>query len=104
MSDLTPMQKMIVDCENDPDRIGERISAVLEFLTVRAAIDKPYVIYNDNETSLVLFAADDDVQRIKEILPEDVKRWEDDLDEIDEEFIAHADPGDEQDEPTAQPI
>jgi hypothetical protein len=105
MTEITPMQKMLVECDNDPDMLGERISAVLEFLTVRAAIDKPYIIYNDNETSMVLIAADSYVEDIKNSVPEYVKRWEDDLDDMPEEFITNSDPGDEQeatDEPSAE--
>jgi hypothetical protein len=54
---LSPMQRMIVECEGDENQIGERISAVLELLTQRAVNDAPFTIYTDSGDALCLFAA-----------------------------------------------
>lgn len=95
---LTPMEKMIIECDNDITIIGERISAVLEFLTHRAVIDAPFAIYTDTGEAMVLFAANDAVKEITDRLDGMViKNWDDALDE--EDFLTDTDPGDEQ-EPT----
>lgn len=99
---VTPMQKMLMECDGDIGLVGERISAVLEFLTLRAVADTPYMIFTDNEDAMVLFAAGDEVSKIRNAIPEDIiiKRWEDELDSnVDvEEFLTNRDPGDEQPE------
>ena len=104
---LTPMEKMIIECDNDVDIIGERISAVLEFLTHRAVIDAPFVIYTDTGEAMVLFAANESVKEITDRLDGiTIKNWDDALDESDD-FLTDTDPGDEQepdDESAAQPI
>lgn len=102
---LTPMQRMLLDCAGDPEMIGERISAVLEFLTLRAVADTPFMIFTDSEDAMVLFAAGDVVNVIRASLVNiPIKRWEDELDEpVDiEEFLTDTDPGDEQDEPATE--
>lgn len=104
---LTPMHRMLMECDGDPNLIGERISAVLEFLTLRAVADTPYMVFTDNEDAMVLFAAGDAVKIIRDSIPEDltIKRWEDELDDtVDlDEFLTNADPGDEQPEDTDEP-
>ena len=102
---LTPMHRMLMECEGDPNLIGERISAVLEFLTLRAVADTPFMIFTDNEDAMVLFAAGDVTKTIRDSLADiNIKRWEDELDEtVDiDEFLTDVDPGDEQDEPAAE--
>lgn len=104
---LTPMHRMLLECENNPDLIGDRISAVLEFLTLRAVADKPYMIFTDNEDAMVIFAAGDAVKIIRDSIPEDltIKRWEDELDDDADldQFLTDTDPGDEQPEDTDEP-
>lgn len=99
---ITPMHKMLAECDGDVNLIGERISAVLEFLTLRAVADTPYMIFTDNEDAMVLFAAGDTVKQIQDSIPENiiVKRWEDELDEATDinDFLTDRDPGDEQPE------
>ena len=102
---LTPLHRMLMECEGDPNLIGERISAVLEFLTLRAVADTPFMIFTDNEDAMVLFAAGDVTKTIRDSLADiNIKRWEDELDEtVDiDEFLTDVDPGDEQDEPAAE--
>lgn len=102
---FTPMQRMLLDCAGDPEMIGERISAVLEFLTLRAVADTPFMIFTDSEDAMVLFAAGEDTQPIREALKDiQIKRWEDELDEpVDiEEFLTDTDPGDEQEPDTEE--
>lgn len=105
--ELSPMEKMLAECEGDGMLIGERVAGVLEFLTVRAVIDGPFYIFTDNEDAMTLIAAGDVTDVIKASLNEiPIKRWEDELDiQQDAEilpFIADSDPGDEQDEPAAE--
>ena len=83
----------------DEVTLGRSIAGVLEFLTARAVIDGAYYIATDDETALAVFAAEEDAKILKELLPESFKSWEDEMDEP--EFLTNADPGDEQDEPTA---
>jgi len=97
----TPMHRLIESCEGNIDTVGDRISGVLEFLTVRAALDAPFVIYADNKESIVVIAAGDDVKAIEEHLPENFKTWDDELDTVPmgpevEPFLANTDSGDEQ--------
>ena len=96
----TPMQRLIDSCDGDVDLVGDRISGVLEFLTVRAALDAPFYIYADNKQSIVVIAANEDVEPIAENLPEHFKNWEDPLDTVPEAppFLTGVDPGDEQED------
>jgi hypothetical protein len=97
MSD--PLDQMMQECAGDEAKIGMRIAGVLEFLTLRAIVDKPFFITTENEDALVLFAADEDAKKIREALKDfDLKDWHDPLDDEEVEaapFIVDADPGDE---------
>ena len=95
IEEYTAMQRMILECEGDPDRMGERISGVLEFLTLRAVNDAPFIITTDNDEAIVVFAADEAAKALKASLPDTYKRWED---ELEPEFLSDQDPGDEQEE------
>lgn len=96
------LEKMLVECENDEEALGWRIAGVLEFLTLRAVADKPFIIYTDNEDAMTLVAAGPVVETIRAALDGiDLKRWEDPLD-VDDDFITNSDPGDEQDEPASE--
>jgi hypothetical protein len=105
--ELSPMEKMLAECEGDGMLIGERVAGVLEFLTVRAVIDGPFYIFTDNEDAMTLIAAGDVTNVIKASLNNiPIKRWEDELD-INEDaeilpFETDSDPGDEQDEPASE--
>ena len=105
-SNESALNRFVNSCEGDVEVLGDRISGVLEFLTVRAALDAPFVIYADNNESIVVVAAGDDVKPIAAALPDNFKQWEDELDtvEMPEEidFLSDTDPGDEQDEPTSE--
>jgi hypothetical protein len=98
--EMTPLKKMITECNADEVLIGERISAVLEFLTMRAVLDAPFTIFTDDKQAVAIFAANDDVATIVEGLPSNVKQW-DDVAETDE-FTSNADPGDEQDDSSTE--
>lgn len=98
----TPMTRMIAECNSDEVIIGERISAVLEFLTLRSVMDGPYKIYTDDKSAVAIFAANDDVEAVVKGLPDNVKDWNDmPMDDV-EEFDTDRDPGDEQ-EPDNEP-
>jgi hypothetical protein len=97
IEEYTAMQRMILECEGDPDKIGERVSGVLEFLTLRAVNDAPFIISTDNDEAIVVFAAEDAAKALKASLPDTYKRWED---ELEPEFLSDQDPGDEQEETT----
>jgi hypothetical protein len=100
--EMHPMEQLIMDSEGDPNLIGQQISGVLEFLTIRAVIDKPYMILTEDETGMVLIAAGDAVTEIREALKDiTIKNWEDPLDE-EATFLTDQDPGDEQDEPATE--
>lgn len=107
IDEINPLHKMLTECEGDALLLGERISAVLEFLTLRAVADGPFYIFTDNEDAMVLFASGDIATDIRERLDGiKIKRWEDELDDAAEDFLSNVDPGDEQDtdESSAQPI
>lgn len=84
---------------SDEHGLGRKIAGVLEFLTARAVVDAPFYITNDDESAITVFAANDAAKTLKDSLSDEYKSWDDDLD--DPEFLTNADPGDEQDEPTA---
>lgn len=84
---------------SDEQSLGRKIAGVLEFLTARAVVDAPFYITTDDETAITVFAANDAAKALKDSLSDEYKSWDDDLDEP--EFLTNADPGDEQDEPTA---
>lgn len=92
----TPLQRMIIETNGDEAILGERISAVLEFLTMRAVMDAPFTIFTDDKQAVAIFAANEDVDVIVKALPSNVKNW-DEIGEV-EEFVTNADLGDEQDE------
>lgn len=108
IDETTPLQRMLEECNGDTEILGERISAVLEFLTLRAVADGPYYIFTDSEEAMVLFASGDISKNIRERLDGiKIKRWEDELEPAAENFLSNVDPGDEQDdsdESAAQPI
>ena len=83
----------------DFERLTEIISSSLEYLTIRAIADGGYYILTDDGSAMALFAANDDVKKVLDVMPENFKCMNDE--EPTEEFITNADPGDEQDEPTA---
>lgn len=100
------LHRFVNACDGDVEVLGDRISGVLEFLTVRAALDAPFVIYADNKESIVVVAVGDDVKPIADALPDNFKQWEDDLDTVEmpegPDYLTDTDPGDEQDEPTSE--
>lgn len=98
--ETTPLQRMIAECGADEVLIGERISAVLEFLTMRAVLDAPFTIFTDDKQAVAIFAANDDVAKIVETLPDNVKEWDSFVES--DEFTTNADPGDEQDESSTE--
>ena len=102
----SPMQRLLAETNGDIDLIGDRIAGVLEFLTLRAVVDAPFTIYTEDETAMVIVAANEQVQEITGRLSGmEIKRWEDDLDEIPDNVIPFerdSDPGDEQDEPATE--
>lgn len=103
---ISPMQKMLAETNGDIDLIGERVAAVLEFLTLRAVMDAPFVIYAEDDTAMVLVAANEHAEEITGRLSGmEIKRWEDELDEAEDNVIPFnrdSDPGDEQDEPATE--
>lgn len=100
--EISPMEQLLNDSQGNPDLIGHQISGVLEFLTIRAVVDKPYMILTEDEGGMVLFAAGDDVAVIRDALKDiDIKNWEEPLDD-EASFIFDQDPGDERDESTPE--
>jgi hypothetical protein len=79
------------------DQLSRTIAGVLEFLTVRAVMSGPFYITPDDNSAVVVFAAEDKAADILAMLPDYVKSWED----SEESFMTNRDPGDEQDEPTS---
>jgi len=98
------MQKMLIECSDNEVLLGERIAGVLEFLTMRAVMDAPYVIRTDTGDAIAIFAANDSAKIIEASLAKmTLKNWDDPIN--DDAFITNADPGDEQevtDESTAE--
>jgi hypothetical protein len=92
----TAMERMLAECQGDPDAISERISGVLEFLTMRSVNDAPYYIMTDNGDALVVFAANESATELRELLPDTYKSWDEPLDDV--EFLTDQDPGDEQED------
>lgn len=84
---------------SDEQSLGRTIAGVLEFLTARAVVDAPFYIKTDDDSAIAVFAAHDDAKALADSLPDTFKSWDEDLDEP--EFLTNADPGDEQNEPTA---
>ena len=80
----------------DVNALSRVISGVLEFLTVRATVDGPYYILADDGVAVTVIAANDDVQRVVDALPEHVKSWADLEADVEDEFLTDTDPGDEQ--------
>ena len=93
---LSAMQELLT--EGNMDDLSRTISGVLEFLTVRASVEGPYYILADGGVAVTIFAANDDVQRVIDTLPDHVKAWEDMSNPEEEDFLSDADPGDEQDD------
>jgi L-rhamnose mutarotase len=100
----SPLERLMMESGGDEDIIGDRIAGVLEFLTIRAVTDAAYTIYTDDKEAMVLFATGEDVKRIMDSIPEDVrvKAWDEPMDENTQTFLTDQDPGDEQDEPTPE--
>ena len=95
---ISAMQELLT--EGNMEDLSRTISGVLEFLTVRASVEGPYYILADGGVAVTIFAANDDVQRVIDTLPEHVKPWEDMSNPEEDDFLSNADPGDEQDDST----
>lgn len=93
---ITAMQELLT--EGNMEDLSRTISGVLEFLTVRASVEGPYYILADGGVAVTIFAANDDVQRVIDTLPDHVKPWEDMSNPEEDDFLSNADPGDEQDD------
>lgn len=98
------LEKFMLETGGDETIIGERIAAVLEFLTIRAVMDGPYYITTDDAKALVIFAVDEQAEKIRDSIPEDIilKSWDDPMDAESDTFLSDTDPGDEQDEPASE--
>jgi hypothetical protein len=81
--------------ENSMQEVGQMISGVLEFLTAKALHDGPYYIETDNKEAITVFAANEDAIALKEVLPDNVTSWEDEVKSM--SVITDRDTGDEQD-------
>jgi hypothetical protein len=92
--DKSAMETLLTN--TDTTDLARVVSGVLEFLTVRASVDGPYYILADGGVAVTVFGANDDVQRIIDVLPEHVKAWEDLDSAEDVDFLTDTDPGDEQ--------
>ena len=101
------LESLIEQTDGDIERIWEYVSGSLAFLTLRAAMDAPFVIRNqsDHESrAVVIFAVAEDADAIMEALPANFKDFNDPIDESKaDDFFSDSDPGDEQpeDEPAA---
>ena len=74
--------------------IGLTISGVLEFLTLRALHDGPFYILTEDKRAITIFACDADVVALLDVLPDNVKSWEEGSEVP--PFDTNSDPGDEQ--------
>lgn len=96
---MSNMQRLID--ETPVENLGQTIAGVLEFLTARAVLDGSYYIMTDDQEAITVIAVDDDVQALRDLLPEHFKSWEDEVVyPEDDAFISNADPGDEQNDET----
>lgn len=86
---------------SDVDALGRTVAGVLEFLAVRAFVDGPYYIVNEDSTAITVIATNDNVTPLIDVLPENFRSWEDVTDEA-VDFIQHNDPGDEQHESASE--
>ena len=82
---------------NTMEDIGFTISGVLEFLTLRALHEGPYFIKTSDNRAITVFACDEDAMKILDLLPDNVKSWDDDNVPP---FDTDTDPGDEQSDAT----
>ena len=89
---ITALELLVQD--NTLEDLSVTISGVLEFLTLRALHGGPYFIRTEDSRAIAVFATDEDAMKILEILPSNVKSWED-TDEV-PPFDTNTDPGDEQ--------
>jgi hypothetical protein len=92
--EFTSAMEELLMTQNE-ESLGRTIAGVLEFLTVRAVLDGPFYLLTDDEQAITVIAANEDAIALKDLLPNTFKSWEDN---IEDEFITNADPGDEQDE------
>jgi len=79
----------------DEDTLGVIIAGVLEFLTARSVLDGPFYLLTDDEKAITIFAANEDCDTIRSILPKNFLSWDQ---RAEEDFLTNTDPGDEQDE------
>ena len=98
ITEQTPLERLVQETNGDIEQIWEYISGSLAFLTLRAAMDAPYVIRNDSEArAVVIFAVGEDADAIMNVLPDNFKDFNDPIDEDKaNEFLTNIDPGDEQ--------
>ena len=103
-TEQSALEKFLIETGGDETLIGERIAAVLEFLTIRAVMDGPYYVSTDDDKALVIFAVDEQAEKIRNSIPEDIvlKSWDDPMDAETETFLTDTDPGDEQDESSSE--
>jgi len=80
--------------DNTLEDMSITISGVLEFLTLRALHGGPYYIKTVDDRAITVFATDEDAMKILEVLPSNVKSWED-IEDV-PPFDTDSDPGDEQ--------
>jgi hypothetical protein len=94
----SPLERLIQQTDGDIEKIWDYVSASLAFLTLRAAMDAPFIIRNSNEAeAVVAFAVGEDAAALVEALPDNFKDFNDPIDENKAtEFLSDVDPGDEQ--------
>ena len=102
---VSPLVQLVQDAEGNEEKIGQTVVAVLELLTMRAAEDCAYVIRSDDGKALFVIAVEEDAKMLDEVLPKHFKAYDDFPEQQTElDFDTNTDPGDEQDEPTSEPV
>jgi hypothetical protein len=84
---------------NNEEMLGRTIAGVLEFLTIKAILDGPYYVLNEDSTAVTIIASGEDAEAAVKSLPDNFKNW-DEVEPV--EYLTDTDPGDEADEPTPE--
>ena len=81
------------------EMLGRTIAGVLEFLTIKAILDGPYYVVNEDGSAVTIVASNEDAEEAIKSLPDNFKNW-DEMEPV--EYTSDSDPGDEADEPTPE--
>ena len=84
--------------ETTAEQLGQTISGVLEFLTMRAFHEGPFYIMTDDKQAVTVLATGEAAEALMLVLPEEFKSWDEEAEEEVEvvEVVTNRDTGDEQ--------